>query len=148
MTEKVKVKILGIILLVIGVTCVCWSWYTAVNYGYFYEKFSLIFPAIAAIGLGVTFFGTGSNTRYINSKKELEKFLAENEISEVRMVNETKNRTLPKPLWIMIGVGMFLSVLNYFALSSYLNLELSRTLFMAAMVVVATAVVIYIKFRP
>jgi hypothetical protein len=33
-----------------------WSWYTALQHGYFYDKASVVFPAFCILGLGLILF--------------------------------------------------------------------------------------------
>jgi hypothetical protein len=51
-----KQQLGGAFIALLGVGFTGWTWYTALEEGYYYEKASMIFPVFAVFGLGVIFF--------------------------------------------------------------------------------------------
>jgi hypothetical protein len=51
-----KQQLGGVLLAVLGLGFTAWGWYTALYESYYYTKTSMIFPAIAILGLGMILF--------------------------------------------------------------------------------------------
>ncbi|MBN9122950.1 MAG: hypothetical protein J0I06_28070 [Planctomycetes bacterium] len=54
--SKIGQRLVGVFLLILGGGFTAWSWYTALNEGYYYRKAVVLFPFFAAIGLGGLLF--------------------------------------------------------------------------------------------
>ena len=51
-----KQQVGGLLMALLGAGFTAWSWYTALNGGYFYPKASMLFPAFFVLGLGIIVF--------------------------------------------------------------------------------------------
>jgi hypothetical protein len=56
MISRRKQQLVGLGIALIGAGFTGWTWYTALYYGYFYLKASLLFPASLIIGLALIIF--------------------------------------------------------------------------------------------
>jgi ABC-type Fe3+-siderophore transport system permease subunit len=56
MITRRKQQLGGLLIAVIGGMLTAWTWYTALNNGYFNRRASLIFPAFLIIGLALIIF--------------------------------------------------------------------------------------------
>lgn len=54
--SKLGQRLGGLFFLILGSGFTVWSWYTALNEGYYYRKAVAVFPGIAVIGLGMLFY--------------------------------------------------------------------------------------------
>jgi hypothetical protein len=54
--SKTGQRLVGLFLLALGGGFTAWTWYTALNEGYYYEKAAGIFPIAAVGGLGLLLF--------------------------------------------------------------------------------------------
>lgn len=54
--SKIGRRLLGLVLLSLGSGVTVWSWYTALNEGYYYTKAVTVFPAFAVLGIGMLLF--------------------------------------------------------------------------------------------
>jgi ABC-type Fe3+-siderophore transport system permease subunit len=51
-----KQRLGGAFIALVGGGGVAWSWYTALNRGYYYSKASFLYPAFCVLGLGLLLF--------------------------------------------------------------------------------------------
>jgi len=49
-------RVVGVIFLLVGAGLTGWTWFTALNEGYFYGKIAVISPAFAVLGAAALFF--------------------------------------------------------------------------------------------
>jgi hypothetical protein len=54
--SKIGQRIIGLFVLSFGSGFTIWSWYTAMNEGYYYPKAAVIFPAFGVLGLSLLLF--------------------------------------------------------------------------------------------
>ncbi len=56
MMPRWKQQLGGVLIALLGGGFTAWSWYTALNEGYFYRKASMLFPAFFILGVGSIIF--------------------------------------------------------------------------------------------
>ncbi len=56
MIPRWKQQLGGVLIALLGGGFTAWSWYTALNEGYFYRKASMLFPAFFILGVGLIIF--------------------------------------------------------------------------------------------
>jgi hypothetical protein len=54
--SKIGQRLLGLALLALGSGFTAWSWYTALNEGYYHRKAVALYPVFAVAGLGLLLF--------------------------------------------------------------------------------------------
>jgi hypothetical protein len=54
--SKIGQRIMGFFVFLLGSGFTAWSWYTALNDGYYYVKAAALFPVLAVVGLAAILF--------------------------------------------------------------------------------------------
>ena len=103
MTSRTKQKLGGLVFGVIGAGFTAWNWYTALHEGYFYQKTSMIFPAILVLGLGLFLFPAYREER----------------IARGEDISEMQGLSLITPRWwIIIALAAVAGCADYLLLSA------------------------------
>jgi len=56
MVPRWKQRLGGVFMFLLGGAATGWTWYTALNKGYYYTKASMLFPAFCILGIGLIVF--------------------------------------------------------------------------------------------
>ncbi len=92
----------GIALAFFGALFTAWSWYTALNYKYFFAKSAVVFPAVLVIGVGLILFPGYKDERKARGE----------DISRMQGINLITARW-----WTIAAIALLAGGLNYLLLS-------------------------------
>jgi hypothetical protein len=90
-------------MILLGGGFTCWSWYTALNEGYYYVKASMIFPAFAIMGVGLILFPGYKSERLARGE----------DISQL-----TGTQLLTPRWWVILVIALIAGFANYLLLST------------------------------
>jgi len=103
-TSRRKQRLGGLFLMLVGGGFWVWGWYTAINKGYYYEKASMLFPAVFILGLGLLMFPA--------NKEEQERIARNEDISVISRI-----KLLQPRWWVIIVVALIAGFGNFLILS-------------------------------
>ena len=103
--SKTGQRIAGLFFLVVGGGFTAWSWYTALNEGYYYRKAVALFPALAVGGLWMLLFPM--DMAQLRAKHGVEK------PQQLRFAH------YPMSVKVMVVVGILVGLGNWWLISRW-----------------------------
>ncbi len=103
MVARRKQQIGGLVIALLGAGLTAWSWHTAINEGYFYQKASMLFPAFFVLGVALVVFPGYKEERIARGE----------DVSSLQGW-----RLITRRWWVVIVAALVAGMVNYYLLYS------------------------------
>ncbi|EKR73190.1 hypothetical protein LEP1GSC041_1057 [Leptospira noguchii str. 2006001870] len=113
METRLRQKIGGFAIFILGLSFTLWIWYTAIYEGYFYRKASILFPMFCILGIGMILFTDYKSERIARGE----------DISQL-----SGYRLITRRWWIISVIAVSVGFINYLLLSGEFINENTRKL--------------------